>query len=108
MNYNKLKITTQQAENFTFELFNIKGKATTLPGYVDFNFRIKVVDEEGYVLKISRPDEDGNYLEFQQKLLQHVDQNGGDLIAPKVIKAINGKAVPEISDEFGHLRKSDI
>jgi 4-aminobutyrate aminotransferase-like enzyme/Ser/Thr protein kinase RdoA (MazF antagonist) len=105
MNYNKLKITTQQAENFTFELFNIKGKATTLPGYVDFNFRIKVVDEEGYVLKISRPDEDGNYLEFQQKLLQHVDQNGGDLIAPKVIKAINGKAVPEISDEFGHLRK---
>ena len=105
MNYNKLKISTQQAENITFELFNIKGKATPLPGYVDFNFRIKVVDEDGYVLKISRPDEDGNYLEFQQKLLQHVDQYGGEIIAPKVIKAINGKVVPEITDKFGNLRK---
>ena len=105
MNYNKLKITTQLAEKIIFTLFNIKGKAIPLPGYVDFNFRIKVINEDGYVLKISRPDEDGNYLEFQQELLEYVDQNGGDLVAPKVIKAINGKAVPEITDEFGNLRK---
>jgi 4-aminobutyrate aminotransferase-like enzyme/Ser/Thr protein kinase RdoA (MazF antagonist) len=105
MNYNKLKISAQQAEKITFELFNIKGKAIPLPGYVDFNFRIKVIDEDGYVLKISRPDEDGSYLEFQQELLQYVAQNGGDLLAPKVILAKNGKLVPEITDTFGNLRK---
>lgn len=105
MTYNELKITTKQAENITFELFKIKGKAFPLPGYEDFNFRIKVVNEDGYVLKISRPEEDGNYLDFQQELLQYVEQKGANLIAPKVIKAKDGKAVPEIKDDFGNLRK---
>ena len=103
--YSNLKITSQQAENILLKLFNIKGKASTLPGEVDFNFRIKAPDTEGFILKISRPDENLNYLDFQQKLLQHVETHGKHLIAPKVIKDIQGNSISEITDDFGNKRK---
>lgn len=105
MNYDNLKISTQQAENILSEVFNIEGNASMLPGEVDFNFRIKVENEEGYILKISRPDEDVTYLDFQQKLLQFVETNGQNLIAPKVIKDKNGNAISEIRDTHGKQRK---
>lgn len=105
MDYGTIKITTEQAENILFELFNIKGTATTLPGEVDFNFRIKIDNEEGYILKVSRPDEDDNYLDFQQKLLQFLEHNDKKLIAPRVIKDTNGNAISEITDDVGNTRK---
>ncbi len=105
MNYNKLKITVEQAEKIAFELFNIKGEAFPLPGYIDFNFRIKVVNEDGYILKIYRPDENGKFLEFQQELLQFVEKNEANLLAPRVTLATNGETVSEIKDDFGNLRK---
>ena len=40
MNYDKIKITAEQAENILLQEFNINGTAKELPGEVDFNFRI--------------------------------------------------------------------
>ncbi len=104
MDYNTIKITTNQAERILFELYNIKGKASSLPGYIDFNFRIKIENEEGYILKISRPEENKKYLEFQQNLLQSIEASDEDLIAPKVVTDINGNSISEITDEFGKKR----
>ncbi|WP_452601762.1 aminotransferase class III-fold pyridoxal phosphate-dependent enzyme [Pontimicrobium sp. MEBiC06410] len=105
MNYKNLQITTAQAENVLYELFSIKGKALELLGEVDFNFRIKIENGDGYILKISRPDENENYLNFQQQLLQFVEKNGKKLIAPKVIKDKNGNTISEILDHKGRKRK---
>ncbi len=105
MNYDNLKITGPEAEEILFSLFNIKGNASILPGEVDFNFRIKIENEDGYILKISRPDEDDKYLDFQQKLLQFVETNGQNLIAPQVVKDKNGNAISEITDTHGKQRK---
>lgn len=105
MSYNRIKISTEQAEQILFELYHIKGNASSLPGELDFNFRIKVENEEGYILKVSRPDEDENYLDFQQQLLQYVEVNGKGLIAPKVITDKKGNTISEITDAFGVLRK---
>jgi len=104
MNYSNLKISIEQAQEILFELFNVKGIASELPGEVDFNFRIKIENEEGYILKISRPDEDESYLDFQQNLLQYVEQNGQHLIAPKVIKDKKGKGISVITDSSGNKR----
>ena len=52
MEYSTIKITALEAEKILFELYNIKGKASSLPGYVDFNFRIKIENEEGYILNV--------------------------------------------------------
>ncbi|MDG1508868.1 MAG: hypothetical protein P8Q53_03715, partial [Flavobacteriaceae bacterium] len=63
MNYAQQKISTSEAEKILFDLYCIKGTASPLPGYVDFNFRIKIENEEGYILKISRVEENKKYLE---------------------------------------------
>ncbi len=105
MNYDNLKISNQQAEDILLEIFNIKGSVSELPGEVDFNFRIKIENGDGYILKISRPNEDERYLDFQQKLLQFVEVNGQNLIAPKVIADVNGTSISEITDAFGNKRK---
>ncbi|AUC86289.1 peptidase M23 [Polaribacter sp. ALD11] len=105
MNYNQINIETQQAEEIIFSLYNLKGKASKLPGEIDFNFRIKVENSEGFILKISRPNEDIDYLDFQQKLLQYIDSNNEHLIAPKVIKDRDGASISTIKDAFGNERK---
>ena len=105
MNYNNLKITIEQAEKILLELFNIKGIATQLPGEIDLNFKVKTAHEAKYILKISRPDEDETFLDFQQQLLQYVEVNGEKLIAPKIIKDKTGNIISEITDEFGKQRK---
>lgn len=105
MNYTTIKIDTKQAETILLKLFNIKGIAKELPGEVDFNFRIKVEDHYQYILKISRPEEDENYLDFQQKLLQFVEENGESLISPKVVKDIHGNSISEIIDDNRQKRK---
>lgn len=105
MNYNNLKISIQQAEQIVELLYSIRGKASKLPGEVDFNFRIKVENSEGFILKISRPNENENYLNFLQKLLQFIETNSENLRTPKVIKDIQGNTFSEITDDFGNTRK---
>ncbi|MEB8330705.1 aminotransferase class III-fold pyridoxal phosphate-dependent enzyme [Flavobacteriaceae bacterium KMM 6897] len=105
MEYNKIKITADQAEQICLDLFNIEGNAKPLPGEIDFNFKINVAKGEGYILKISRPNENVEYLDFQQKLLQHVADHGRGLISPKVMHDVNGQTISEFKDENGQLRK---
>jgi len=102
--YSKIRINPEQAEQLVHELFNIKGIASPLPGEIDFNFRIKVKNGPGYILKVSRPDEANEYLDFQQRLLQYVAKSNSDLIAPKVILDTNGKTISEYIDDFGQNR----
>ncbi len=104
MDYNQIKISTQQAEEFLFKLYGIKGIASSLPGYVDFNFRIKTANKEGYILKISRPEENKKYLDYQQELLQFIEKKDKNLIAPKAIKDKNNNLISEIKDSFGNTR----
>lgn len=105
MKYSTLQVTTNQAEQILQQLFGIKGKASPLPGEIDFNFRIKTKHGDGYILKISRPDEHINYLEYQQQLLEYVEKNGKNLIAPRVIRDKEGNDISEIIDENNTRRK---
>ena len=92
MDYTQQKITILEAEEILFDLYNIKGTASHLPGYVDFNFRIKI-DEDGYILKISRVEENKKYLEYQQDLLQFIENSDQKIVAPKAIKDKNNLLV---------------
>ncbi|MCG2461608.1 phosphotransferase, partial [Flavobacteriaceae bacterium F89] len=103
-NYSDLRISTQKAQDLLRDLFNIGGRVSPLPGDSDFNFRVGTDDGEGYILKISRPGEVGNYLDFQQQLLTYIDKNQKDLISPKVVKDKNGNPVSSFLDAFGNQR----
>jgi len=104
MEYKNLNITIPQAEKILLDFYGIEGSASSLPGYVDFNFRISTEINEGYILKISRPDENKKYLDFQQHLLQYISDSGEKIIAPKVITDKNGDIISEFTDDFGKKR----
>ena len=46
MDYNRIKISLDQAEKILLDLYRIEGTVSPLPGYVDFNFKIKTKKEE--------------------------------------------------------------
>ena len=104
MNYTEIKISTQEAENILYQLYGISGKASELPGEIDFNFRIRIENSEGYILKISRPNENENYLDLQQRLIEYINLNDTNAIAPKVIKDTSGNAISSITDDSGTIR----
>jgi len=104
MKYNQQKIKLAEAEKILLKQYNIIGSASYLPGYVDFNFRIKDNNTHGYILKISRPGENKKYLEYQQELLQTLEISSERLVAPKVILDKNGSSISEITDKSGALR----
>ena len=91
------KISTSQAEKVLFELYNIKGKVSNLPGELDANFKIKVDGINKYILKISPENSDTNELDFQQKILGYLASKNTNLISPKVVLDKNKKAISETS-----------
>jgi len=99
-----IQIDADHASEIAKKLYQIKGVATPLPGYLDFNFLIKY-DSASYILKIGRPDDDVEYLGFQQELLKHVANSDIQIISPKVFPDINGNFISEIKDQKGHTRK---
>lgn len=104
MDYNSLIITIKQAESILLKRYQIQGKAYPLPGEIDFNFRINIHNKDTYILKISRPKEDLNYIDFQQQILKYLENTSNEIISPKVILDKNNKEVCHFIDEFGNYR----
>ncbi len=104
LDYNNLLIESATAEHILADLFGLKGEANPLPGEYDMNFRIRIEDQDQYILKISRPDEDPETLDFQQKLLGHLKDVAASIKAPVVIKDKSGKINSSFIDSFERVR----
>ncbi|PCE63985.1 aminotransferase class III-fold pyridoxal phosphate-dependent enzyme [Sediminicola luteus] len=101
--YQNLYISESQAQKIAQDLFGITAEAKKMPGEIDFNFKLDC-DDAAYLLKVSRPEEDLEYLHFQQALLEHVNTHGNNILAPKVFIDTQGASVAEYTDEYGKLR----
>jgi len=102
--YNEMMIEADLAEKICADQYQILGKASMLPGEIDFNFKINVNGVDRYILKISRPDAKVEELEFQQKLLQHLELSKESVLAPQVIKDQSGLSISQVTDSFGRKR----
>ena len=102
--YLSIQIKIDQAEKIAKDLYNIDGKAIALPGELDFNFRIKT-ETESYILKISRPEMEVSYIEFQQAILGYIANSKYEIDAPKTIPDGDGNFISEITDTAGNTRK---
>ncbi len=101
--YLSIKIEKAQAAEIARNLYRIEGKIIPLPGEFDFNFKIKS-ENESYILKISRPDVDLGYVEFQQELLKYITQSKLAVHSPKVLPDMNGTFISKITDTSGNTR----
>jgi len=99
--YSSIKIQDEQAKEIAKSLYGVEGEVKVLPGYLDFNFLVKS-NSESYVLKISRPNEDIEYLGFQQEILQHLSKS--ELNSPNAYSDIHGNYISSIKDEDGKTR----
>ncbi len=104
LNYDNILISPQKAEEILFQLYGIVGEASSLPGESDMNFKIQVKNKDRYILKISRPGEAIETLDFQQKLLQHLVLNKYDQLAPVPYLDLSNKPVSEITDDYKNKR----
>ena len=95
LSYDEILINPNKAEEILFQLYGIVGQASELPGEYDMNFKIQVNHKDSYILKISRPGEAIETLDFQQNLLQHLVNNNDGLIAPVPSLDLSAKLISE-------------
>ena len=102
--YTSISIKPIQAAGIALDIYGLKGSAVPLPGELDFNFRIDT-GKARYLLKVSRPDTDLKYLEFQQAILQHTAKSDVGIQSPHPLPDKEGKLISDFTDDSGQLRK---
>lgn len=103
LQYSQVKINKQQATDILYELYDIKGQITELPGELDFNFKIRTPDKK-YILKISRPNVSGEFVDFQYCILKHIEQSTVDIISSQIVISRKGTGINQYMDESGYIR----
>jgi len=102
--FEQLQISTEKAESIANELYGIRGTASPLPGELDMNFLLRTTDSK-YILKVSRPDIDDEYIDFQQSILQHIGSVSMEINAPHIYADLKNRKLSSIIDENGIERK---
>jgi 4-aminobutyrate aminotransferase-like enzyme/Ser/Thr protein kinase RdoA (MazF antagonist) len=102
--YSSLRIDPVQATKIAQDLYGRFGDIQTLPGELDFNFKL-THGEKQFLLKISRPDVPLDYIQFQQALLDHVAASDVPVECPAAVPAADGRFICDIMDDAGNLRR---
>lgn len=97
-------ISLEQAKEILLDLFNIKGSLTKLPGETDLNFQVVTENKSDYILKISQQDDNLDYLDLQQSLLQYLQTNKRNINAPRIIKDVSNNTISSFMDSHGNKR----
>jgi Ser/Thr protein kinase RdoA (MazF antagonist) len=87
--YLSMRIHVDQAAKIAYRLYRVSGEVNSLPGEIDFNYGIKS-DSGSYILKISRPHADVDFIEFQQGILDHLAKSSTRLDSPVVFPDLHG------------------
>ena len=104
-NSHPIHLSNEQAAALCFDHFHITGKISNLPGELDHNFKIEIDNTTSYILKINRPDTDPSYLDFQEKLLLHIQAKKPAIIFPEIIITSDGKYSFSFIDEAKQERR---
>jgi len=102
--YLSIQIQVDQAKSIANSLYRLSGEVIPLPGELDFNFKI-ISDSGSYLMKVSRPGADVEFIKFQQGLLDHLARNSSRISVPVVFSDRDGNDISEIMDKSGNARK---
>jgi len=92
------------AEGLALLHYGLDVKASMLIGEVDLNFKLDGGDQS-YLLKVSGPNTDQEFHDFQMRLMEHVALSASELSAPLIIKNVDGASSTSIRDENGDTRQ---
>ena len=97
------KISIKEAQKIVAVNYDIKGSVEKLDGEIDFNFKIQSTKGKNYLLKISRTNFESDYIDFQIKLLDHLNKNCEIEIAENKL-TIDGNKSCIVKDNLGRDR----
>ncbi|PLP56629.1 aminotransferase [Mesorhizobium loti] len=100
------RFSPRDAERLAFDLFAVSGSARILTSERDQNFRLIVADGPSFILKIANAAEDRQALASQNALLLHLAEVASELPVPRLIKAVDGAAMPQVAGEGGHMHSA--
>ena len=103
MSLENVKISIKEVEKILDLNYDIKGSVEKLDGEIDFNFKVQTFKGKIYLLKISRPNFESDYIDFQIKLLEHLNKKCEIEIARNEL-TVDGKKSCVIEDNLGRNR----
>ena len=104
MNYTDIQISSEEATQILEEIYGIKARVKELPGEIDFNFFCQTAEDEKLVLKVSRPEEQEQFLDFQKCITEHLADNAA-LNTSRIVRSQDGSLLPIYMDRQGMQRK---
>src|SRR2546425_1834492 len=96
------RITLNDAELMTADLYGLDVSAAPLPSERDQNFALRNASGEQFVLKIANAEEQFEFLELQNQLIQFLAARDLDLEFPRIVQTKSGQAIGTIKGEDGH------
>ncbi len=97
-------LTIEQIQALAFQHFNLNACASPLSGEIDLNFLLETHSGEKFNLKIAHPDTRREYLEFQNTLIQRLDNAALGLAIPHAVPSIEGAEITVITAPDGSQR----
>jgi Ser/Thr protein kinase RdoA (MazF antagonist) len=82
--------TDSEAEGIARAIYGIEGTASRLYGERDSNFLLRAVDGSRSVLKIANRAERPEVIDFQLRILEHLERVAPELPVPKLIPTLEG------------------
>jgi len=101
-----IEITTTEAAQLSLQHYGFQGQIKKLPGEEDFNFFLKTETGETYTIKISRPNTELQFIQFQSALMNHLAARDIPLDLPSVVLSKSGKEfIPLKNDRYLRIQK---
>ena len=75
MSPNNSVISIREIKKILNNNYNIVGSVKKLNGEIDYNFKIYSSDNKKYLLKVSRSNFSLDYIDYQIKILDHLNKD---------------------------------
>ena len=89
---------------FLLEEYGLSGEVTVLAGEIDHNYKLKTDEGEEFVIKVYGHDREEQFLDFQEKILLHLESVSSTLIVPKIRNTALGQTTSFIEESNGKIR----
>ena len=103
MNLKKSGISIKEVKRILKDNYNITGSLKRLDGEIDYNYRVQLSNDKKFLLKISRSNFNSDYIDYQIKLLDHLNEDCNIDLASN-INTINGQKFCIEKDSDGDNR----
>ncbi len=99
-----MKFSDSTLQGYLIKNYSLNAEVTALPGELDFNFFVRSKDGGSFILKIANLKEQRVNLELQNAVMNHLAQKNLGVHVSKLVPALDGKEILEITDADGHSR----